>query len=182
MPARTRGSYLGCLTANRRSGHGWRMVTGGHNSSLIRSIFFHAKRSRCERRRSARCHIRSDRRTKPRMTRPRRRRPHGRATSGSDCGRCFWTFSSRTGRRCTGHWHSGIARRCPSLWTPRKGVPWPGVGRAGTSGDNAAATDTAHDTVRGSESSCVHFHGEPAVPHRLIHPPDAPAGIAAPAY
>ena len=35
------------------------MVTGGHNSSFIRSIFFHAKRSRCERRRSARCHSRT---------------------------------------------------------------------------------------------------------------------------
>ena len=45
------------------------MVTGGHNNSLIRSIFSHAKRSRCERRRSARCHIRSNRRTKPRYAR-----------------------------------------------------------------------------------------------------------------
>ena len=35
------------------------MVTGDHNSSFIHSIFFHAKRSRCERRRNARCHSRS---------------------------------------------------------------------------------------------------------------------------
>ena len=56
------------------------------------------------------------------------------------------------------------------LWTPRKGMPWPGAGRAGTSGDNAAATDTAHDTVRGPGPSCVLSHRDPAVPHRLTHP------------
>ena len=34
------GSYLGCLTVNRWSGHGWRMEARGHKISVIRSSRF----------------------------------------------------------------------------------------------------------------------------------------------
>ena len=52
------GSYLGCLTANRWSGHGWRMEARGHRISVMRSNRFQLNRARWDRRRSARIHRR----------------------------------------------------------------------------------------------------------------------------
>ena len=60
------GCYLEYLTANRRSGHGCRMRTGGHNSSVIRSSLFQAKRCRWERRRTTAIQMRCTWRTNAR--------------------------------------------------------------------------------------------------------------------
>ena len=56
MVAKPSGSYLGWLTANRWSGHGWRMDARGHRISVMRSNRFQSKRARWDRRRNARVH------------------------------------------------------------------------------------------------------------------------------
>ena len=56
MDANPSGSYLGCLTANRRSGHGWRIEARGQSISVMHSIFFQSNRCRWDRRRSAFIH------------------------------------------------------------------------------------------------------------------------------
>ena len=60
------GSYLECLTANRRSGHGCRMRTGGHSSSVILSSLPQANRCCWERRRKTAIRICCNRRTNAR--------------------------------------------------------------------------------------------------------------------
>ena len=45
-----------------------------------------------------------------------------------------------------------------------------GVRRAGTSGDNVAAIDTAHETVRGACAPCIRARQNTALPDPLTHP------------
>ena len=63
------GSYLGCLTANRWFGHGWRMDTRDHRMSVMRTKRLQLKRARWDRRRSARIHRRRSLQGKARINR-----------------------------------------------------------------------------------------------------------------
>ena len=53
--------------------------------------------------------------------------------------------------------YKALASRGKQEWcmTLRRPAPWPGVGRAGTSGDDVAALDTVPETVRGSYAPCI---------------------------